>query len=45
RDMNTLSPWYLLLFVVGTAFVSFLVGYILGYLTEEGLEPTSEDRE
>ncbi len=45
RDMNTIDPWYLLLLVAGTAGVSFSVGTILGYLTEKGLEPTSDDRE
>lgn len=45
RDMNTLDPWYFLLLVAGTLVVSFVVGYILGYFTEKGLEPTSDDRE
>jgi hypothetical protein len=44
-DMVTIDPWYMVLFVGGTAGISFLVGYVLGYLTETGIEPSSEDRE
>jgi zinc transporter ZupT len=45
RDMNTMDPWYMVLFVGTTLGLSTLVGYVLGYLTNEGLEPSSEDRE
>lgn len=45
RDMNTMDPWYLLLLVIGTAGVSFGVGLVLGHLTDDGLEPSSGDRE
>ncbi|MCJ2541223.1 MAG: hypothetical protein LN414_08140 [Candidatus Thermoplasmatota archaeon] len=45
RDMSTMDPWYLLLIAGVSAGLSFLVGYVLGYLTGSGLVPSSEDRE
>jgi hypothetical protein len=45
RDMNSMDPWYLLLFVAITLGMSFLVGYVLGYLGDKGLGPSSEGRE
>jgi hypothetical protein len=45
RDMNTMDPWYMLLFLSITVGISFLVGYVLGYLADKGLGPFSEDRE
>lgn len=44
-DMGTIGPWYTLLLVGGTAGVSFGVGYVLGHLTENGIEPSSGDGE
>jgi hypothetical protein len=45
REEYTIDPWYAALLVVGTAGVSFGVGWALGYLTESGLTPGSEGRE
>ncbi|UCC93874.1 MAG: hypothetical protein JSW25_04180 [Thermoplasmata archaeon] len=44
-EMNTMDPWYLLLLVVTTGGLSFTVGYVLGYLADKGLGPSSEGRE
>jgi hypothetical protein len=45
RDINTMDPWYLALLVIGTVIVSFTVGYVLGYVTEDGTVPGSDSRE
>ena len=45
RDEASIDPWYMALLVLGTAGVSFGVGWVLGYLTESGLDPGSEGRE
>lgn len=42
REHNTLDARYLLLLVAGAAGISWTVGYVMGYLTEKGLEPTGE---
>jgi len=39
RQHNTLEEWYLLLLLAGATIISFTVGFVLGYLTERGLEP------
>jgi len=45
RDINTMDVWYLALLVIGTVIVSFTVGYVLGYVTEDGTVPGSDSRE
>lgn len=45
RDINTMDVWYLALFVIGTVIISFTVGYVLGYVTEDGTVPGSNSRE
>jgi hypothetical protein len=45
RDINTMNVWYLALLVIGTVIVSFTVGYVLGYVTEDGTIPGSDSRE
>ena len=45
RDINTMDVWYLALLVIGTVIVSFTVGYVLGYVTEDGTVPGSDPRE
>ena len=45
RDNNTMDVWYLILLVIGTVIISFTVGYVLGYVTEDGAVPGSDSRE
>ena len=41
REWNSIDPWYLGLILLGTAGMSFGVGWTLGHLTESGLVPGS----
>ena len=45
RDINTMDVWYLALLVIGTIIISFTVGYVLGYVTEDGAVPGSDPEE
>ncbi len=45
RDINTMDVWYLALLVIGAIIISFTVGYVLGYLTEDGMVPGPDSRE
>ena len=45
RDINTMDVWYLALLVIGTIIISFTVGYVLGYVTEDGAVPGSDPKE
>ncbi len=45
RDINTMDVWYLALLVIGTIIISFTVGYVLGYLTEDETAPGSDSKE
>ncbi len=45
RDINTMDVWYLSLLVIGTIIISFTVGYVLGYLTEDETAPGSDSKE
>ncbi len=45
RDINTMDVWYLALLVIGTVIISFTVGYVLGYITEDGTVPGSDLKE
>jgi len=45
RDMSTIDPWYMLMLVGGASGISFLVGYVAGYLPDMRKDPSSEDRE
>ena len=45
RDINTMDVTYLALLVIGTIIISFTVGYVLGYLTEDGTTPGSDSKE
>ena len=45
RDINTMDVTYLALLVIGTIIISFTVGYVLGYLTEDGTTPGSDPKE
>ncbi len=45
RDINTMDVWYLALLVIGTIIISFTVGYVLGYVTEDGTAPGSDSKE
>ncbi len=45
RDINTMDVTYLALLVIGTIIISFTVGYVLGYLTEDETAPGSDSKE
>lgn len=45
NELNTIPVPYLVLLVGGTVGVSFAVGYVLGYVAESGLWPSSRTRE
>jgi len=44
-ELMGIEPPYLALMLIGISLVSFMVGYVMGYLTEDGLAPGSEERE
>lgn len=45
REWNSMDPWYLALLLLGTAGMSFSVGWVLGYLTGTGLAPGADPGE
>ena len=45
REWSSIDPWYLAFIILGTAGMSFAVGWTLGYLTGSGLEPGTGPRE
>lgn len=44
-DLMGIEAPYLALMLGGISLVSFVVGYVMGYLTEDGLVPGPEGRE
>jgi hypothetical protein len=43
-DLATIDPWYMTLLVGMVSGMSFIVGYVLGYITDRGIAPGSEER-
>ncbi len=44
-ELMGIEPPYLALLFIGISLVSFIVGYVMGYLTEDGLAPGSDERD